>query len=86
MQMDDLLEVNDSCAAVTTIARRSIERHEQRIKELQKLITIAEQVGAPESVSGDNRGDLKGGRDVLKMALERAGQDEAKTPAVRIAG
>ncbi len=65
------------------VARRSIEKHEQRIRDLQRLITVTEQMGAPEAV-GDQRGQPTPGQDVLKAALDRA--DKAEKPSMRIAG
>jgi hypothetical protein len=83
MQINDITQVNDSCAALAKIARRSIARHEARIAELKKLIHIAEQVGASESVDSEHT-DEKAAQDVLKSALDRVDKEEARANLVRM--
>jgi hypothetical protein len=83
MQINDVVQVNDSCAALAKIARRSILRHEARIAELKKLIHIAEQVGASESIDSDTS-DEKAAQDVLKSALDRVDKEESRASLVRM--
>jgi hypothetical protein len=84
MQTPDIAMVNEACAAIARVARRSIEQHEARILELQKLLNLAEQIGA----TGDrapNDPPLHHGGDILRTALDRAGREDAKNQ-LKVAG
>jgi hypothetical protein len=84
MQTSDVTMVNDACAAMAKVARRSIERHEARIAELKRLLAVVEQVGAAESIERPTNDD-KASADVLRTALERVNREEVKGPT-RVAG
>jgi uncharacterized protein (DUF2336 family) len=86
MQISDLQQVNDSCAAIAKITKRSIERHEERLRELKKLLAMVEQVGATDTIDTKDLSETTG-HDVLKTALDRLSKEDAKPAAVlRVAG
>jgi hypothetical protein len=77
VQINDIAMVNDACAALAKVARRSVEKHEARIAELKKLIALVEQFGAVETVERQ-LGDDKATTDVLRTALDRVSREEQR--------
>ena len=85
MQTSDVGMVNEACAAMAKIARRSIEQHEARIAELQKLVNLAEQIGASGERPAQIGTPMPQGGDILGTALDRAVREDAKSQ-LKVAG